>query len=424
MASRSPTDGDGGGAPTGRGSHPEPRYVPGGSHPEPPYVRRPYARTAVLIAALLYATFVLSQGSWLGEPEPIVPGVDLFRSTDRALVDAAGPISVYLLRLDPKRVTIASGLSNGTVMDVERVDGIAARYEAIAAVNAGFFNVKNGEPIGLLKVAGELVSDTGLTRGVVAIKAPPGAAPELAFDQVAVRMTLRFKAGGGDHNVPIDGVDTTRERGKLMLYTPSYHPDTDTAPTGTEFVLSGRPLRVTEVRPSLGRTPIPRDGVVLSFGGTELTEPLTALVPGTTVDLPITWTTRNGLSSAFLDQADHVINGAGLLKRDDKPITTWREAEKLDPDSFIDVRHPRTVIGVDRRGAIWLIVIDGRQPAHSVGMTLPDLVRLADRLELRDALNLDGGGSTTMVVKGKVINRPSDPSGPRAVSDAIVVKAR
>ena len=85
----------------------------------------------------------------------------------------AGPIAVYLLRLDPTRVTIASGLSNGEVMDAERVDGIAARYEAIAAVNAGFFNVKNGEPAGLLKVAGELVSDTGLTRGVVAIKAPP-----------------------------------------------------------------------------------------------------------------------------------------------------------------------------------------------------------------------------------------------------------
>ena len=66
-----------------------------------------------LVAALVWATFALSQGSWLGEPEPIVPGVDLFRSTDRALVDAAGPVSVYLLRLDPKRVTIASGLSNG-----------------------------------------------------------------------------------------------------------------------------------------------------------------------------------------------------------------------------------------------------------------------------------------------------------------------
>ena len=47
-----------------------------------------------------------------------------------------------------------------------------------------------------------------------------------------------------------------------------------------------------------------------------------------------------------------------------------------------------------------------------------------DRLDLRDALNLDGGGSTTMVVQGKIVNRPSDAGGPRAVSDAILVKSR
>jgi len=51
-------------------------------------------------------------------------------------------------------------------------------------------------------------------------------------------------------------------------------------------------------------------------------------------------------------------------------------------------------------------------------------VRLCDRLDLRDALNLDGGGSTTMVVQGKIVNRPSDAGGPRPVSDAILVKLR
>ena len=50
--------------------------------------------------------------------------------------------------------------------------------------------------------------------------------------------------------------------------------------------------------------------------------------------------------------------------------------------------------------------------------------RLADRLQLTDALNLDGGGSSTMVVAGKVVNRPSDATGPRAVSDAIGVTVR
>ena len=57
-------------------------------------------------------------------------------------------------------------------------------------------------------------------------------------------------------------------------------------------------------------------------------------------------------------------------------------------------------------------------------MTFADLQRLCDRIGLRDALNLDGGGSTTMWANGQVVNRPSDPAGPRAVSDAILVKAR
>jgi exopolysaccharide biosynthesis protein len=57
-------------------------------------------------------------------------------------------------------------------------------------------------------------------------------------------------------------------------------------------------------------------------------------------------------------------------------------------------------------------------------MSFADLQRMADRLELTDALNLDGGGSSTMVVRDKVVNRPSDGTGPRAVSDAIGVTIR
>ena len=65
--------------------------------------------------------------------------------------------------------------------------------------------------------------------------------------------------------------------------------------------------------------------------------------------------------------------------------------------------------------------MDGRQADYSIGMTFADLQRLCDRLNLTDALNLDGGGSTTMVVRGRIVNRPSDPGGARPVSDAIVV---
>ena len=383
--------------------------------------------TLGLAISVAIACLKEDQSSWLGPAKSIAPGVDFYETRDGGLVDPPGAIAVYLLRLDLDRVAIESALSNDEVMDAERVDLIAKRRNAIAAVNAGFFNVKNGEPTGLLKVAGELVSDTGLTRGVVAVHAASGQRQQFYFDQVSAKVRAHFKIGGADGkdmDVPVDGVDTTRERGKLMLYTPAYHRDTDTAPNGTDWVLDGDPLAVTEIRKDAAKTQIPRSGAVLSFGGLELAPPLSALTTGTPVTFETTWKALNGTSADRFEQARDIINGAGLLKRDGATLSGWQTAENLQPSTFTDVRHPRTMIGTDRRGYLWLITVDGRQPDHSVGMTFTELIALADRLDLQHALNLDGGGSTTMVVGGEIVNRPSDATGPRPVSDAILVRAR
>ena len=359
----------------------------------------------------------------LGGPEVVAPGVDLYRTTDSALVEGAGPIAVALLKLDPARVHLMSALSNGEVMSVETVEGIARRHGAIAAVNGGFFNVTNGEPTGLLKVAGELVSDASAPKGAVVIHGRPAASTTLMFDQLAAKMSMTFTASGKTWTVPVDGVDTTRARGKLMLYTPTYHTDTDTAPTGTEWVLSGDPLRVVDVRMNFGHTKIPLKGAVLSYGGTDLPDALAALVEDVRVSFDTTWTSMHGLADADLDAAAHIVSGAGLLRRDGRVLTEWR-AEGLRADTFTDMRHPRTFVGVDRSGAIWLGAVDGRQPDYSIGMTFADLQRLCDRLNLASALNLDGGGSTTMIASGRLVNRPSDSDGPRPVSDALVVTLR
>jgi phosphodiester glycosidase len=380
---------------------------------------------AVLLAFTLACRGTPDPTPWPGPPTAIAPGIELFQSSDRSLVDDAGPIALSLLKLDPARVHLVSALSNDEVVDAERVDAIATRHQAIAAINGGFFNVKNGEPVGLLKVRGELVSDTSLGRGAVVIQSPPSGRTQLWFDQISARVTLKFRAEGFNWVVPIDGVDTTRERGKLMLYTPAYHGDTDTAAKGTEWIIrGGKTPVVIGIKKDAGRTPIPRDGAVLSFGGLELPDALASMDVGTVVSFETTWTTVNGLPTVRLEEADHVVNGAGLLRRNGVTPTNWQTHERLAPETFVNARHPRTVIGVDRRGFIWLAAIDGRQSDYSIGMNFADLLRLCDRLDLRDALNLDGGGSTTMVVKGKIVNRPSDAAGPRAVSDAILVKTR
>lgn len=90
--------------------------------------------------------------------------------------------------------------------------------------------------------------------------------------------------------------------------------------------------------------------------------------------------------------------------------------------AFAASRHPRTAVGYDpgtRR--LWLVVVDGRQPPHSAGMTLPELAGLMEALGAREALNLDGGGSSVMVVLGTPRNHPSDDQGERPVVNALAL---
>jgi len=90
--------------------------------------------------------------------------------------------------------------------------------------------------------------------------------------------------------------------------------------------------------------------------------------------------------------------------------------------AFAASRHPRTAVGHDpATGRLWLVVVDGRQSPHSAGMTLPELTALMEALGARDALNLDGGGSSVMVVLGSARNRPSDEAGERPVVNALAV---
>ena len=90
--------------------------------------------------------------------------------------------------------------------------------------------------------------------------------------------------------------------------------------------------------------------------------------------------------------------------------------------SFAAARHPRTAVAYDEdSGRLWLVVVDGRQPPHSAGMSLPELTTLLEALGAEEALNLDGGGSTTMVLGDAPVNRPSDATGERPVVNALAL---
>jgi hypothetical protein len=93
-----------------------------------------------------------------------------------------------------------------------------------------------------------------------------------------------------------------------------------------------------------------------------------------------------------------------------------------DQPTFAGSRQPRTAVGYapDTR-RLWMLVVDGRQAPYSVGMSLPELADLLEAFGATEALNLDGGGSSVMVVQGVAQNHPSDEKGERPVVNALAV---
>lgn len=119
------------------------------------------------------------------------------------------------------------------------------------------------------------------------------------------------------------------------------------------------------------------------------------------------------------DPRIEILGGYPTLLRDGDWVG---DLQQTDRPAFSTQRHPRTALGLDPTlGRAWLVVVDGRG-ASSEGMTLPELADLLKSLGAREALNLDGGGSSVMVVRGETVNRPSDPQGERAVVNALVVR--
>jgi len=103
-------------------------------------------------------------------------------------------------------------------------------------------------------------------------------------------------------------------------------------------------------------------------------------------------------------QAEDAIVSGPLLMDDGKEIT-------IDSTAFNKNRHPRSLVGITGDGHVLFIAVDGRQPGYADGMSLFELRALALSLGCREILNLDGGGSTAMYVRGEgvngIVNRPS-----------------
>ena len=247
---------------------------------------------------------------------------------------------------------------------------------------------------------------------------PPGpvAVQLLELDPARVRLDLTLAEDKSPAKETV--VDMVRRRKAIAGVNAGFFVVATGAPAGV-LKVDGRVLGVTAlprgavgILPAEGRQPI------------RLVFDQLALVNHPSRTGQFVYRPRLGTSLKDWSRSPDIVGGAGLLRRAARTLRPMEWVPERTGEGFRRDRHPRTMIGVGRGGVIWLITVDGRNPAVSLGMTFAELQRLAVRVGLRDALNLDGGGSTTMVVRGEVVNHPSDPTGPRKVSDGILVFSR
>lgn len=327
--------------------------------------------------------------------EQIAPGVkhiSLLRYKQAKIISAhivdLTPGSDYLLR---------PLLSNDAITGLEKLQSMAQRSRAITAVNGSYFAL-NGEILGLLKINGQIVSTSNVERTALGIL-PDGA---VIMDQIDYRGSITLPDG---RTVAITGVNHERGPNDLILYNNYYDSMTSTNQYGSDYILSNG--KITAI--AHGNAAIPPGGIVLSAHGTMETV-LAGLKVGdkikTTETLGETW-----------DKASYIIGAGPRLLKDGNVLLTSKE-ENFPPD-ITTGRAPRTAVGVTKDGHILLMIVDGRQQS-SIGMSLQELALFMQELGAVDAMNLDGGGSSEMVINGEIMNKPSD-GRERSLGDALMI---
>lgn len=345
--------------------------------------------------------------------ERVARGIDHLRINRVSRVDPNQRWAINVLEVDPTSAKLSIGLALDEIVGTETTSSIALRNGAVAAINGGYFRTTGtirGEPMGLLEKHGKLLSEPVIDR----------AALSSMFDGRSLRVALTHTSAALQVSTSkamrnIDGINRPRETNEVVLYTGEFHRNTLSGPGGCEVRVSRN--RVLSIDRN-GSTSIPAGGYVLSGDGKGAEWLEGNLRRSQRVDVRVRVIHQPPLQFT----PEFSIGGGPMLVANGAVVG---EAEfRGFSESLTRTRHPRTSAGVRTDGKLILVTVDGRQPALSAGMTIAELSNLMIELGCVDAINFDGGGSTTMVIRNKVINHPSDTTGERAVSDALLIFSR
>jgi hypothetical protein len=355
-------------------------------------------------------------------------------------VDPSGPFAIHLVTVDLRRrdidlrVARARDALRGREKPSEMVKrATASGTNVLAAINADFFNLGTGENENNQVIAGEWWKGLKVTDspydtydnahvqfGVDAARRP--FMDRYLLDAKAfVRgtatpiTTLNFNPSGNPEGTALY---TSRYGAKTPL-------DTTRRTTEATMIAAGRHgdtllyLRRGGVSATSG-SPIPANGAVIAaYGPGSRLDEVRGMADGDTVRVVLTTLPRTGAGAPTI-----LVGGWPRILRDGIDVAVDAPTVEGTVSTNAERRHPRSAIGFSRDSStLYLLVVDGRSQ-KSVGMTLVELATFMRRLGAWQAMNFDGGGSSTMVVGGAVVNVPSDSAGERAVGNALLVVKR
>ena len=355
-------------------------------------------------------------GIWVGRTVQFSKITDYFRSyTDPEMSDVTKSVAqgithrqildngvlTNILAISPDAADIRPYRALSAGIGTESLMSLAQRHKALAAINGGFFEMAGtfrGESVGALKIEGEWISEPEQGRAVIGFRTVDGKI-ESYIDRIALQQELVLPSG---QTLLIDGMNRNRGRNELIIYRPRFHAVTLTPPTGVEVIV--RNGAVTGIYDKQGSSRIPADGYILSASGKKHGDLLAHIKHGDTVQIrEMVIPERVGDSNLWASFV-HIIGGGPLLLRDRISSSTEAYEREGFDQAFHSFWHPRTAIGKQADGTLLFVTITAAATGVRRGVMLPRLSELFLEWGATDALNLDGGNSSMLVIQDKVVS--------------------
>lgn len=356
-------------------------------------------------------------------------------------VGSATTVRGHVLRVPASSFAIAPRSARDTMIGLETNQALALRQRdngAVAGINGGYWLSRpTGVPNGLHVEDGRItaghssfLSGDRLGRGSVGFRTDGS----LVFDRLTTTVTLTTAIDtvmiDELNRQPRSATDGTRAvTGELLVYDDRYGGSINVPAGGIIVTLDMLALAtntasnatITSVTPVFADTSVrvnQNGGLVIAYG--DKTPVLQSLTQGSQVTLTADIEPYETPKDAWNALQHALAGGPHLISNGQvRSLSDWRQ--EGFSETHLTGRSPRTAIGQTADGTVLLVTIDGRQSGWSAGVNVRELAQILLNLGARDAVNLDGGGSTVMTSNAQIVNRPSEAR--RSVANGLFVFA-